>query len=124
MTQPDSQPLRFGEDAVPRDSTSWQRADPDRANLMRVGWDEWVVHLPDGESAHVVRLHLEGDRHAGACCCEGFAHRGICAHLITLRKAAFIGATDRSGRPVEIDSVADRFSGDIDRAVADGGERR
>jgi len=122
MTDP--QPLRFDPEAVPRDSTRWQRAAPDSANLMRVGWDEWVVHLPDGDGAHVVQLHVEGDRHAGACDCEGFAWDGICAHLVTLRKAAVIDATDRSGRPVEIDSVADRFSGDIDRAVADGGVQR
>jgi len=122
-----TQPLRFDADAVPRDSTSWERADPGRANLMRVGWDEWVVYLPDGEKAHIVQLHIEGDTYTGACDCEGFEHRGMCAHLCTLWKAAVIGATDQSGQLVEIASTADRFSGDVDdalRTATDGGERR
>ena len=118
-----TQPLRFDTEAVPRDSTSWERADPGRANLMRVGWDEWVVYLPDGDDAHVVQLHIEGDTYTGSCDCQGFEHRGMCVHLCTLRKAAFIGASDRSGQPVDIASTADRFSGDVERTVADGGRR-
>lgn len=118
------QPLRF--DSVPRDSTRWERAQPGRANVMRVSWDRWVVHIPDSDrsddsAAHVVTLRVEGDQHVGACDCAAYAYDGICAHLCTIRKGAVIDARDRSGRPVEIPSSADRFSGAVDHAMrADG----
>jgi hypothetical protein len=116
-----TQPIRLDEQAVPRDSTRWQRADPRAAVLARAGWDEWVVYLPDGDTSHVVQLHEEGDAYAGTCDCQGFEYDGVCAHLCTVAKAATVDHPDASGRPVEIDSVADRFSGDVDDALrADG----
>jgi hypothetical protein len=116
-----TQPLRF--DAVDRDSTRWQRADPQVAVLARAGWDQWTVYLPDGETAHLVQLHEEGDSYVGTCDCEAMEYDGICAHLCTIAKAAVVDHPDASGQPVEIASTADRFSGDVERTVADGGRR-
>jgi hypothetical protein len=120
-----TQPICLDAETVPRDSTRWERADPRAAKLMRVSWDEWIVYLPNGETPHLVQLREEGDRYSGTCDCQGFEYNGVCAHLCTVAKAATVDHPDASGRPVEIDSVADRFSGDVDRAQArtDGGRR-
>jgi len=101
---------------------SWERADPRDATLARLRWDTWGIALPDGEDAHVAKLRHEGRGYVGTCDCDGFKfHSGPCAHLVALRKAEFIGATDVRGEPVHIADETEPFDDDVEQAMADGG---
>jgi hypothetical protein len=96
-------------------SESWHRAEPARALLEQSGWNRWLVLLPDGEEAHEVRLERDHGAYVGQCDCKGFAyHDGPCAHLCTVRKAAFGRLDDVQGRTVE---VVDGDEARADRAV-------
>lgn len=113
-------------------TTSFDRADPRAALIEQQGPHAWTVSLPDGEGTHSVVLVEDGDEFLGRCTCDGFEfHKGACAHLCTLRKAAVIGYPDVNGTPVRVEQV-DRPDGDdladqhddTERVRADGGRRR
>ncbi|WP_254830179.1 SWIM zinc finger family protein [Haloglomus salinum] len=77
-------PFEFREEADER-STSWERADPDRALIERRAWNEWALLLPDGEEAHRCRLERDHGAYVGECDCPGYEyHDGPCAHTCTL----------------------------------------
>lgn len=101
--------------------TSWARADPEAALIESTGRYGYRVTLPDGD-AHLVAVAREDGEHVGTCDCEGWEYNdGPCAHLCTVRKAAFAGVEDVEGEPVTIPRVdLDAHSAD-ERAVADGG---
>lgn len=104
---------------------SWDRSDPRDATLARLRWDTWAVALPDGDDAHIVTIRHEGQGYVGECDCKGYKFSsGPCAHLVTLRKAEFIGAPDVRGEPVRIADETQPFDADIERAMADGGRSR
>ena len=117
--------LDFDAEAEAR-STSWERADPDRALIERRSWNEWSVLLPDGEKAHICRLERDHGAYVGACDCPGYEHHdGPCAHLCTLRKAEFGHDRDVEGRRVRVlDADEERAQGAVERIRADGGRRR
>jgi len=103
-----------------RRSTSWERAAPmaDDTEIRKLNRFTWVVQLPDGQ-AHVCTLLRRGDYFAGWCDCRGFEYNdGPCAHLCTLRQAAYVHVKDENGDRVRIPDT-DATSG---RAVTDGGE--
>ena len=104
------------------DSTSWGRADPQAALIERTGRYGYRVTLPDGD-AHLVAVAREDGEHVGTCDCKAAEyHDEPCAHLCTVRKAAFADVEDVNGEPVTIARV-DLDAHDRDeRAIADGGD--
>lgn len=120
-------PLDF--ESVRRDAgDTWTRADP-AAALVEPGGetgDTWTVFLPDGAEAHTVELHTDHGAYVGQCDCQGFQLTGLCAHLCTVRKAAFIGETDTTGERIclpERSDEDDRADPHVERIMADGGRR-
>ena len=110
-------------------STSWERADPDRALIERRAWNEWAVLLPDGEGAHVCRLERDHRAYVGECDCWGFRDRddpeSPCAHLCALRQAEFGDHKDVYGNRVRVlDADEERAQTSVERVRADGGRRR
>jgi hypothetical protein len=84
------------------DSTSWERADPKAALIERCGRYCYLVTLPCGD-AHFCALGRRDGTLRGFCKCKGFRyHAGPCAHLCTIRKAAFVGLEAVNGETVEI----------------------
>ena len=103
------------------DSTSWQRADPDAALIESTGRYGYLVTLPGGDT-HRAALAVENAQHVGTCDCQGWEYNdGPCAHLCTLRKAAFAEVEDVRGEPVTLPRVS-LDDNDLDlRAATDGG---
>jgi DNA-directed RNA polymerase specialized sigma24 family protein len=90
------------------DTTSWQRADPQRALIERWGRYGYLVTLPDGD-AHFCAIGRRDGELRGFCKCKGFRHHaGPCAHLCTIRKAAWANQNlaetieAANGEPIEI----------------------
>jgi len=103
------------------ESTSWERADPQAALIERTGRYGFRVTLPDGD-AHLVAVAREDGEHVGTCDCKAAEyHDEPCAHLCTVRKAAFANVEDVNGDPVEISRVDLDAHEPDERAVADGG---
>lgn len=110
-----------------RDGDSWDRADPVNGTIARLSWDWWAVFLPDGDRPHVVQLRHDADGYRGRCECKGYEFQsGPCAHLCTIRKAAFLGVEDAVDEVVRVPDAAERHDQHVEEAVAatDGGERR
>ena len=98
-------------DEAHRQSTSWERADPDRALIEQVDTNTYRVMLPGG-AVHKCKFGLERGGHVGSCECRGWKYRdddsSPCAHLCTLRKAEFVGDNADDGEPVEaVDTFAE-----------------
>lgn len=118
---------------VEKRSTSWTRADPTDAMIQQVAWDRWIVTLKDSDDVYAVDLREEHGAFDGSCRalsngqqCPGFKHHdGPCAHLCTIRKAAFAGTPDVNNTPVRIRSVEqkDRDRGEeaVESIATDGG---
>jgi len=103
------------------DETSWDRADPEAALIESTGRYGYRVTLPDGD-AHLVAVAREDGEHVGTCDCEAWEyHDGPCAHLCTVRKAAFAEVEDVEGEPVAIPRVDLGAHSTDERAVAAGG---
>ena len=105
------------------DATSWDRADPQGALIESVSRYSYRVALPDGEQVHLVAVAVEDGQHVGTCDCKAVKyHDGPCAHLCTVRKAAFIDERDTRGERVRIPRVdLDAHTTD-ERAATDGGQ--
>jgi len=114
-------PLDF-ETLAGTDATSWDRADPQGALIESVSRYSYRVTLPDGEESHHVAVAVEDGQHVGLCDCKAFEyHDGPCAHLCTVRQAAFIGERDTRGERVRIPRAdLDAHTTD-ERAATDGG---
>lgn len=96
-------PLEF-ETECQRRTTSWQRAAPmaDDTEIQKLNRFTWTVRLPDGQR-HVTALLRREDYFAGYCDCKGFEfNSGPCAHLCTLRQAAFVHVESDDGDRVTI----------------------
>ncbi|GGM69367.1 hypothetical protein J2752_001960 [Halarchaeum rubridurum] len=110
------------------DSTSWTRANPDRALIEQRGPTTFIVMLRDGAAAHDVTYGLERGARVGFCDCDGYKYSDEsvpCAHLCVLRKAEFIGATSVDGERIEAVDTAVLAETDTDPGLrADGGPRR
>ncbi|WP_058365930.1 hypothetical protein [Haloparvum sedimenti] len=118
-------------------SASWERADPTAALIERVAWNRWHVLLPDGEHTHEVRLERDHGGLTGACMalmddgkerCPARKYNDPdepCAHLCTVRKAAFGAIEGDDGEPVRVydagDAAVARADAHIEAAMADGG---
>lgn len=77
--------------------------------------------LPGGD-AHLVAVAVDDGQHVGQCDCKAWEyHDAPCAHLCTVRKAAFISATDVKGERVRIPRLDLDAHETDERAVADGG---
>jgi len=115
-------PLDF-ETLAGTDATSWDRADPQGALIESMSRYSYRVTLPDGEESHLVAVAIEDGQHVGTCDCKAFEyHEGPCAHLCTVRQAAFIGERDTRGVRVRIHRVdLETHTGD-ERAATDGGQ--
>lgn len=119
-------------------STSWERARPQKALIERMNRYGWKVLLPDGDHAHHVVLAREAGEYVGRCHtfddedrlteCRGWKYNdGPCAHLCTIRKAAFGRIPDDNGDIVTIherDHDLDVGADHDHSALADGGVRR
>lgn len=91
---------------------SWRRADGLSALISRESRAGWLVTLSDGHDTHIVAIVVKGDDWFGRCDCRGYQyHDGPCAHLCTLRKAAFIGAKTNDGETVVPLNVATSRTG-------------
>lgn len=109
------------EEIAGSDATSWERARPEAALIESTGRYGYRVTLPDGD-AHLVAVAVDDGQHVGQCDCEAWEyHDGPCAHLCTVRKAAFIDETDVRGEPVTIPRLDLDAHEAGERAVADGG---
>lgn len=87
-----------------RRSTSWQRAAPmaEETEIQSLNRFAWTVRLPDGQR-HVAALLRREDWFEGWCDCRGFEYNdGPCAHLCTLRQAAFVHVETVDGDRVTI----------------------
>lgn len=105
-----------------RASTSWQRADGVGALIESTDHPaEWIVCLHGG-NAHTVRLWRRGDEFVGWCDCNGFEyHDGPCAHLCTVRQAAFVRAAATDGRRVSVPSRRESEEGAAQSERRDAG---
>ena len=65
-----------------RQSTSWQRADPEAALIEIADTAQWTLTLPDGNDAHTVTLFTDGTNTRGHCTCYGYHFHHRCTHLI------------------------------------------
>lgn len=91
-TDPDPINFRSERDKASR---SWERSHPDDALIEPFGRFGYKVCLRDGEDVHYCALGLEDGQYIGRCDCKGWQyHNGPCAHLCTLRKAAFLDRID------------------------------
>lgn len=120
-------------------SDSWERADPNAALIEQVAWNRWRVTLPDGDHAHEVRIEKQHGAITGDCKALTDGDREPCparkyndpdepcAHLCTIRKAAFGDVEDDAGHTVSILRTEDVQTASSDHAVeeimADGGRR-
>ncbi|WP_246999431.1 hypothetical protein [Halosolutus gelatinilyticus] len=124
----DGEPLDFHTERDEQ-SRSWTRARPNAALIERFGRFGYKVTLRGGEDVHYCALGVEEDKYIGRCDCKGWKyHDGPCAHLCTLRKAAFIGLIDvekTDGSPGDEHEMrqmtgetfdGERFDGAIERA--------
>ena len=110
--------------AVDEQTTSWQRADPDAAMIEQRTSTTFAVLLPDGDESHTVTYGKERGAHVGYCDCDGDRYHDLpCAHLCTLRKAEFIGASDVHGQKIEADDMGPGTEPEPE-LIADGGDRR
>lgn len=120
-------------------SASWERADPNAALIERVAWNRWLVALPDSDDVHMVRLERDHGAFVGDCSVIGVDGREQCparkyndadepcAHLCTVRKAAFVEISDAKGEPVTVFEADDVATAQADPHIedamlADGGE--
>lgn len=82
--------------------TCWQRARPLSASIERASRVGYRVALPDGDR-HIVVLALDEGDYVGYCDCKAFEfNTGPCAHLCTIRKAAWAHVEDDRGNRVTI----------------------
>ena len=72
-----------------RQSTSWQRADPEDALIELADTAQWTVTLPDGD-VNTVTLFTDGTNTLGHCTCYGYHFHHRCTHLITIRQAELL----------------------------------
>jgi len=99
--------------------TSWQRATPESALIESTGRYGYLVTLPDGD-AHLCALAVEDAQHVGVCDCQGWEHNaGPCAHLCTVRKAAFLESNDVRGDTVKVPTVQLDKHNDDERTTQD-----
>ncbi|WP_311171774.1 hypothetical protein [Halobellus ordinarius] len=120
------------------DSASWERADPTGALIERIAWNTWLVTLPDSETTYEVELATEHGAYVGDCTVRDSGEQcparkfndrdEPCAHLCTLRKAAFLGIDDDRGESIDVferdDAAIAAADAHIETAMADGGVRR
>ena len=105
--------------AVDRESTRWQRADPEAALIETVDTAQWTVALPDGNDAHTVTYFRDGINARGHCTCKGHRYHDICAHLITIRQADVLDIRTVDGDLVRIPTLEADAVDDVERKVAD-----
>jgi len=104
--------------AMDRQSTSWQRADPEAALIETADTAQWTVTLPDGNDVHTVTLFTDGINTRGHCCCDGYHYHDRCAHLITIRQAQLLDMFTVDGDLVRIPTLADEAVDAVERKVA------
>ena len=101
-----------------RQSTSWQRADPEAALIETVDAAQWTVALPGGEDAHTVTLFSDGINTRGHCSCDGYKYHDRCAHLITIRQAQLLDIMTVDGDLVRIPTLEAHEVDAVERKVA------
>jgi len=101
-----------------RQSTSWQRADPEAALIEIADTAQWTLTLPDGNDAHTVTLFTDGTNTRGHCTCYGYHYHDRCAHLITIRQAQLLDVITVDGVIVRIPTLADEAVDAVKRKVA------
>jgi hypothetical protein len=101
-----------------RQSTSWNRADPEVALIETADTAQWTVTLPDGNDVHTVTLFTDGINTRGHCTCDGYHFHDRCAHLITIRQAQLLDVLTVDGDLVRIPTLADEAADAVERKVA------
>jgi hypothetical protein len=101
-----------------RQSTSWQRSDPEAALIEIADTAQWTVTLPDGNDAHTVTLYSDGINTRGHCTCDGYHYHHRCAHLITIRQAQLLDILTVDGALVRIPTLADEAADAVEIKVA------
>jgi len=105
-----------------RQSTSWQRADPEAALIETVDSSQWTVALPGGNDAHTVTLFSDGINTRGHCSCDGYQYHDRCAHLITIRQAQLLDILTVDGEIVRIPTLDAEAVDAVERKVANEDE--
>ena len=103
--------------AMDRQSTSWQRADPEAALIETADTAQWVVTLPDGD-VHTVTLFTDGINTRGHCTCDGYHYHDRCAHLITIRQAELLDILTLDVEIVRIPTLDAEAVDAVERKVA------
>ena len=101
-----------------RQSTSWQRADPEAALIETADTAQWTVALPDGNDVHTVTMFTDGINTRGHCTCDGYHYHDRCAHLITIRQAELLDILTLDVEIVRIPTLADEAVDAVERKVA------
>ena len=104
--------------AVDRQSTSWQRADPEAALIETADTAQWTVTLPDGNDSHTVTLYTDGINTRGHCTCDGYHFHDRCTHLITIRQAQLLDILTIDGEIVRIPTLDAEAADAVERQVA------
>ena len=105
-----------------RQSTSWQRADPEAALIETADTAQWTVALPDGNDAHTVTLFTDGTNTRGHCTCDGYHFHDRCTHLITIRQAQLLDVLTVDGVIVRIPTLDAEAADAVERQVANQDE--
>jgi len=108
--------------AMDRQSTSWQRADPEAALIETADTAQWKVTLPDGNDVHTVTLFTDGINTRGHCTCDGYHYHDRCAHLITIRQAQLLDVLTVDGEIVRIPTLDSDAVEAVERLVANEDE--
>ena len=106
-----------------RQSTSWQRADPEAALIETADTAQWTVALPDGNGVHTVTLFTDGINTRGHCTCDGHHYHDRCAHLITIRQAQLLDVLTVDGVGVQCWNTDDLAEAEPEAVRSDGGRR-
>ena len=101
-----------------RQSTSWQRADPEDALIELADTAQWTVTLPDGNDTHTVTLFTDGTNTLGHCTCYGYHFHHRCTHLVTIRQAQLLDVITVDGVIVRIPTLDAEAADAVKRKVA------
>ena len=96
--------------AMDRQSTSWQRSDPDSSLIETADTAQWKVTLPDGDF-HTVTLFTDGTNTLGHCTCYGYHFHHRCTHLITIRQAELLDVLTVERKVATYDEIDAKAAG-------------
>jgi len=117
-------------------SDRYEKADLAATSIVEDGAGRFVVQRGPSDNSHIVRLVETAGHPVGKCSCEGYSggadhpgHPGPCSHRAAVWRAEHhdlvsIPRARLRSADVEVPCEDRKLSQAVDRARADGGERR